>query len=201
MSKLLIVLIAWAITQGGGAIAQAISEDGYAHLSVNPVSGAVLAEQNGWIWKRQRETEPWRKLIPGQCPHWTRDGTRFYYFLAVGYDGGRSELWSAGADGEGRLRLTQSDYWVRRPVVVSPEERSLAFYFETSVAAGDFHDVVVIDFRPISVRSSAGRVVLRTHGSVDPSTLRWIAEGRLSVVVDGKTVDVDTNLPGFPQDP
>lgn len=199
---LVAALILWVLAGNTVGIAQAISPDSYVNLSVSPVSGAVLAELRGWIWTRERVTEPWRKLIPGRCPQWNNDSTGFYYFLDVGYDGSRAELWSAHADGEARLRLTQSDYFILRgPVLVSPEGRSLAFYYETSRASGDFHDVVVIDFRPRTTKSSEGRVVFRTRGRVDSSTLRWTAEGRLSVVADGTAVQVDTTLPGVPQSP
>jgi WD40-like Beta Propeller Repeat len=148
--------------------------------------GAQLGEKREWIWIRDPGASTWRKLIPGRCPQWQLDGKRFYYFLDVGYDGSRAELWSADADGEARVRLTQSDYFINDgPVAVSPDGDSLAFVYRTSRASGDFQDVVVVDFRPSPLKPTDGRVVLRTRSSVDAHTLIWKGVGRLSVKVDG----------------
>jgi hypothetical protein len=152
--------------------------------------------------RRRPDESTWRRLIPGRCPQWFTNGQGFYYFLDVGYDGSRAELWSAKPDGEGRLRLTQPDYFIANgPVVVSPDNRSLAFVYETSRASGDFQDLVVIDFRPSPVKSTASRVVLRTRQSVDSQSLTWTAVGPLSVVVAGVRALVDATAKGRPQDP
>jgi hypothetical protein len=141
-------------------------------------------------------------LIPGRCPQWQLDVKRFYYFLDVGYDGSRAELWSADADGEARFRVTQSDYFINDgPVVLSPDGHSLAFVYQTSRASGDFHDVVVIDFRPSPLKPTDGRVVLRTRSQIDAQTLIWTVVGRLSVRVNGSVVSVDATARGIPQQP
>jgi len=131
------------------------------------------------------------------------DGKRFFYFLDVGYDGSRAELWSADTDGEARLRLAKSDYFITDgPVVVSPDGRSLAFIHRTSRASGDFQDVVVVDVKDSPQGDPAdGRVVLRTRSAVDPHTLTWKEAGRLSVKVEGRAVDIDARAPGVPQKP
>jgi hypothetical protein len=170
--------------------------------SNNVLTGAQLGERFEWIWIRNPGASAWRKLIPGRCPQWQLDGKRFYYFLDVGYDGSRAELWSADADGEARLRLTQSDYFINDgPVVVSPDGTSLAFVYHTSRSSGDFEDVVVIEFRPSPLKPTDGRVVLRTRSRVDAQTLIWTAVGRLSVRVDGSLVSVDATARGIPQQP
>jgi hypothetical protein len=174
----------------------------FRNQSNNSITGAQLGEQQEWIWIRDPRTSAWRKLIPGRCPQWQLDGKRFYYFLDVGYDGSRAELWSADADGEARLRLTQFDYFITNgPVVVSPDGHSLAFVYHTSRASGDFQDVVVIDSRLNPPKPTAGRVVLRTRSTVDARTLIWQEVGRLSVRVDGSVVSIDATAPGLPQQP
>jgi hypothetical protein len=174
----------------------------FRNQSTNVITGLQLSEKHEWIWTREPGGGGWRKLIPGRCPQWQLDGKRFFYFLDVGYDGSRAELWSADSDGEARLRLTQSDYFINDgPVVVSPDRHSLAFVYHTSRASGDFEDVVVIDFRPSPLKPTDGRVVLRTRSAVDAHTLIWKGPGRLSVMVDGRAVNIDANAPGRPQDP
>lgn len=174
----------------------------FINQSNNVITGAQLGERFEWIWIRDPGASAWRKLIPGRCPQWHLDGKRFYYFLDVGYDGSRAELWSADADGEARVRLTQSDYFIGNgPVVVSPDGHSLAFVYHTSRASGDFQDVVVIDARLNPPKPTAGRVVLRTRSSVDARTLIWQGVGRLSVRVDGSVVSIDATAPGLPQQP
>ena len=176
------------------------TRDTFRNHSTNPVTGALLAENQEWIWTRLPAATTWQRLVPGRCPQWSKDGKRFYYFLDVGYDGSRAELWSADADGEARLRLTQSDYFINDgPVVVSPDNRSLAFVYQTSRASGDFNDVVVIDFRSSPIKPTDGRVVLRTRSAVDPKSLTWSAATRLSVVVEGVRRDIDATAPGVPQ--
>jgi len=174
----------------------------FRNQSDNAITGAQLGEKLEWIWIRDPGASTWRKLIPGRCPQWQVDGKRFYYFLDVGYDGSRAELWSADADGEARVRLTQSDYFIQDgPVVVSPNGNSLAFVYQTSRASGDFQDVVVVDFRPSPLAPTDGRVVLRTRSSVDAQTLIWEGVGRLSVKVDGRFVSIDATVPGLRQEP
>ena len=170
--------------------------------SNNAITGAQLGEKQEWIWIRDPGASEWRKLIPGRCPQWQLDGKRFFYFLDVGYDGSRAELWSADAEGEARVRLTQFDYFISNgPVVVSPDGYSLAFVYHTSRASGGFQDVVVIDSRLSPPKPTPGRVVLRTRSSVDARSLTWKEAGRLSVRVGGSVVSVDATAPGLPQQP
>jgi hypothetical protein len=174
----------------------------FRNQSTNVITGGQLGEKLEWIWIRDPGASTWRKLIPGRCPQWQLDGKRFYYFLDVGYDGSRAELWSADADGEARVRLTQSDYFINDgPVVVSPDGHSLAFVYRTSRASGGFQDVVVVDFRPSPLKPTDGRVVLRTRSSVDAHTLIWKGVWRLSVKVDGGVVNIDATAPGLRQEP
>src|SRR5204863_1321034 len=113
--------------------------------AINPVDKSELADDHRWIWARRAGEAAWRRLSPGYCPQWTPDGRRFYFFLAVGYDGSRAELWSANPDGEAQWRMTHSDYFIANgPVLVSQDNRALAYVYETSRAAGDFFDVVVV---------------------------------------------------------
>jgi hypothetical protein len=176
----------------------------FRNQSTNSVTGVVLGERHEWIWILEPGESKWRKLIPGRCPQWRRDGAGFYYFQDVGYDGPRAQLWSANAAGEARLRLTPSDYFINEgPVMIATNNRSLAYCHQTCRASGDFWDVVVIDFGMPSSgpAKTEARVVFRTKASIEPQTLRWIASGRLSVVVDGAPTKVDATVAGTPQLP
>ncbi len=201
-NRFLVALIAYSIAFSSSSFADQDLDDTFRNRSSNPVTGALLGEKQEWIWVRTYGESVWRKLIPGRCPQWYLDGKRFYYFLDVGYDGNRAELWSANAEGEARVRLTQSDYFIASgPVVVSPDSRSLAFSYHTSRASGDYHDIVVVDFLSSPMKPTEGRVVFRTKSSVDPQTLQWSAAGRLSVAVDGVQIEIDAMAPGVPQAP
>jgi hypothetical protein len=187
------------------ALASQLPEAGtttFKNTSAHPVTGALLGERNEWIWKQEQAGSTWQKLIPGRCPQWAPDGKRFYYFLDVGYDGSRAELWAADATGESRLRLTESDYFIKDgPVAVSPNNRTLAFVYQTSRASGGFHDVVVVDFNPSPITPSDGRVVLRTRSTIEPQSLTWKSAETLSAVVAGVRIDIDATARGRPQDP
>ena len=196
----LAMLIGCALVVAPSRLQPQDTGDTFRNHSTNPVTGAFLGEKKEWIWIRQPDATTWQRLIPGRCPQWSLDGKRFYYFLDVGYDGSRAELWSADADGEARLRLTRSDYFINEgPVVVSPDNRSLAFVYRTSRASGDFNDVVVIDFRSSPIKPTDGRVVFRTKSAVDPKSLTWSAADRLSVVAEGVRRDIDATAAGVPQ--
>jgi hypothetical protein len=198
----LATMIASTIVMASSQRSSAKPEDTLRNQSTNSVTGAVLAEKDEWIWIRKSDAGTWQRLIPGRCPQWYLNGKRFLYFLDVGYDGTRAELWSADPDGEARLRLTDSDYFIKDgPVLVSPDNRSLTFLYQTSRASGDFKDVVVVDFRPSPIKPTDGRVVFRTRSAVDPKTLSWQATDRLSVVVAGVRTDIDASVTGLAQAP
>jgi hypothetical protein len=201
-NQCLATLIACAFVLASFQVSAQDGGDSIRNQSSNVISGALLGERNEWIWIRESTVSSWRKLIPGRCPQWHPDGKGFYYFLDVGYDGNRAELWSANADGEARHRLTQSDYFIADgPVVISPENSSLAFVYQTSRASGDFKDVVIIYFLSSTIKPTDGRVVLRTRSSLDPQSLRWTSPARLSILVDGVRTDIDATAAGIPQDP
>jgi hypothetical protein len=168
----------------------------------NLITGHVLAEYREWIYTKEKESTQWKKIIPGRCPQWFSDGKKFFYFLDVGYDGYRAELWSADANGEARLRLTRSDYWIRKSPVVSSDGRKLAYHYSTCRASGDFDDIVVIDLSKSDLDEKAdAKVVLRTKEYTKFESLKWIEENKLQVIADGKTIGIDTSVGGKEQLP
>jgi hypothetical protein len=173
-------------------------------VSINTVDKSELADDRAWIWTRRAGEPSWRRLIPGYCPQWTPDGKRFYFFMSVGYDGSRAELWSANPDGEARWRMTRSDYFIADgPILLSPDNRALAYVYRTSRAAGDFSDVVVINLDPYGPTDGPAdaRVVFRTHSRLDARTLHWSTAAQLVVSVDGVDRTIDATAKGIPQDP
>lgn len=166
----------------------------------SPVTGQVLAEYQEWVYAKAGKTQQWRKLIPGRCPQWSSDGKKFFYFLDVGYDGCRAELWSADANGENRLRCSRSDYFIRESPVVSEDGRKLAYHYQTCMAAGGLHDIVVIDLVYLDGRAEA-KVVLRTKERISSESLRWLGTRKLRAIVGGKRVEIDALQQGKKQLP
>lgn len=173
------------------------------NVVINTVTGVTLGEQHGWIYRKDKTADRWQKLIPGECPQWHPDWNTFFYFLDVGYDGNRKELWCANAVGEDRLRLTRSDYFINESPVVSQDGRILAYHHQTCRASGDFHDIVVIEPSKLNHfdQTSEAKVVLRTKDSVDARSLRWTGQHELEVLVNGKKTKIDTAGKGEEQLP
>lgn len=154
----------------------------------NPVTSDALAESTGWIYLQKKGTVSWTKLIPGRCPQWFPDGKRFYYFLDVGYDGWRSQLWSADWDGEARLRMSVHDYFVQRSPVVSQDGRKLAWHYSTCGASNFVEDIRVLELDG----PGHEKVVLRYSQGAKIESIAWVGEDLLSVMIDGQAKEVGT---------
>ena len=154
----------------------------------NPASGDVLAESKGWIYLRKKETESLTKLIPGRCPQWFPNSKRFYYFLDVGYDGWRSQLWSADADGEARSRTSVHDYFIQRSPAVSQQGRKLAWHYSTCGASNFVEDIKVLELDG----TGQEKIVLRCPQGTKIESIAWIDNKLLSVTIDGQVKEVDT---------
>jgi len=169
------------------------------NLVTNPHSSLILGDSNGWIWIKGRDGKSvWHKLIPGRFPQWRPDGKLFYYFLDVGYDGSRSEIWSAQPDGECRVRESSADFWIKRTPIFSPgPERRLAYYYQTSMASGDLDEIVVVDLEHVD-RPGQGRVVYKreSDSAIDPDSLRWKNPMTLEVRINGAWTAIDATAPG-----
>lgn len=161
---------------------------------VNPKTGQILGDYHGWIHTREANANEWRKLIPGCCPQWFPEGKRFCYFLDIGYDGSRCELWYANPDGDGRFRLTRSDYWIQRSPVISEDGKRVAHHYSCCRASGGFEDIVLID---LSKRSPDGEVeetvVLRKPEYAKVEALRWLSATTLQVILQGEEILIDTS--------
>jgi hypothetical protein len=202
MNRRLVITLIAALSLSGAIFGQVVNDNPtIINEARNPQTKALIGESREWIWIRE-QSSPWRKLIPGRSPQWFADGAGFFYFLDVGYDGDRTELWSAHPDGEARLRLTRSDYFIWESPVVSANNRRLAYRYQTSQASGDFRDIVIIDLPPRGLELLAeGKVVFRTKAQIVPKSLRWDRSGRLYATVDGIERELDTSVPGTTQLP
>jgi len=160
-------------------------------LVTNPHTLETLGYLDGWIWiKDQGKQSVWHKLIPGAFPQWTPDGKHFYYFLPLGFDGWRSQLWYARPDGADRVLASSANFWIVRTPIFSPDSMSLAYYYQTSMASGDLEEIVVIDFGQHP--DWPGQVVYQTNSSViDPDSLRWKNPATLEVRINGTWTSID----------
>jgi hypothetical protein len=154
------------------------------------MSGIIIGENSDWIYVQDNKTGSWMKLIPGRCPQWLPDGTRFYYFLDVGYDGSRCELWSADANGESRLRHSKSDYFIDRSPVVSKDGKKLAYHYSASQAEGGFEKILVICLSGLGEESEVS-VVLKEPQFTRIESIAWSSPSILHVIVNGQAMDVD----------
>jgi hypothetical protein len=119
-------------------------------------------------------------------------------FRCIGYDGGRSEIWSAQPDGECRVRESSADFWIERTPIFSPgPERRLAYYYQTSMASGDLDEIVVVDLEHVD-RPGQGRVVYKreSDSAIDPDSLRWKNPMTLEVRINGAWTAIDATAPG-----
>jgi len=191
-----------------GLPTQANSADAPRNLVTNPHTPVTLGYLNGWIWIRdQGQQSVRRKLIPGAFPQWTPDGKRFYYFLPVGYDGWRCELWSARPDGGDRVLASSANFWIVRTPIFSPDSMRLAYYYNTCMASGDFQDIVVIDFRQHP--DWPGQVVYQTNApdsdsdspDIDADSLRWKNPATLEVRINGTWTKINATSAGKSQVP
>ena len=172
---------------------QANMENAPRNLVTNPHTSVTLGDLNGWIWSRDPGKQSvWRKLIPGMLPQWAPDGEHFFYFLDLGFDGYRSEVWSALPNGENRMRRSNGDLWIDRTPIFSPDSRRLAWYYLTSEGSGAFDEIVVIDF---SFPNQPAQVVYeRNDSGIDPVSLRWNNPATLGVRINGTWNVIDATV-------
>lgn len=166
---------------------------------INPVTGDVLAESRGWIYLQHKATASWAKLIPGKCPQWLPDGKLFYYFLDVGYDGCRAQLWSADRNGKDRLRMSTYDYFIRRSPVVSKDGKNLAWHYSTCGASNFVEDIKVVHLESHlhgKNLSPEEKVVLRCPEGTKIESIAWSSDNLLSVIINGQAKEVDTTGKG-----
>lgn len=164
-------------------------------IVVNPDTGVSIGSYRGWIYKKEKGSEEWEKLIPGRNPAWFPNENRFYYFLAVGYEG-KAELWSALDTGEDRLKMSDSYYQIfSGNLIVSKDGKALAYYYSTCMASGNFEDVVVIFLEKPDGRKEV-KVALRKPGYTKIKVIEWV-EDKVKVEVEGKIQLVSTDGEGF----
>jgi len=109
----------------------------------------------------------------------------------VGYDGTRSQLWSADADGQGSRLQTLANYWIERTPIFSPDGLRLAYYHQTNMADGNFPEILVVDCRQGS--DQPAQIVYKEYGGIDPDSLHWKNSRTLEVQIGGRWKEIDAN--------
>ncbi len=160
----------------------------------HPSGQKILFSSRDWIYSVDVNNVRIRKLIQGRCPQWIEGGERFIYFLDVGYDGDRCELWSADRNGEARLRLSRKDFLVSTMPALSPDGTMLAFRRSSCMAGGGFEEIRLIVFESslkiINAKASL-RVVLVAPFGTFLHIIGWFDNSHLAVVYDRQVLLLD----------
>ena len=159
----------------------------------HPGGQKILFDSRGWIYSVDTNDAQVKRLIPGWCPQWIEGGKRFIYFLRVGYDGYRSELWSADQDGGATLRLCRQDFFISATPVVSPDGNMLASRYSCCMAAGGFEEIRLIVFEPslkINAKASV-RILFVTPFGTCLHIIGWLDNRYLALVRDGHVLVLD----------
>lgn len=168
------------------------------NLSINgfcwhPSGHEILFSSRDWIYYVEINSGQIKKLIPGRCPQWIEGGKRFIYFVDVGYDGNRCELWSANPNGEARLRLCKEDFLISTTPVVSQNGNMIAFRYSCCMAEGGFEEIRLIVFEPslnINTKRSV-RILLVTPFGTFLHIIGWFDNTHLAVVRDRQVLLLD----------
>lgn len=159
----------------------------------HPNGQEILFSSRDWIYSVDVNNVRIRKLIPGRCPQWIEGGKRFIYFLDVGYDGNRCELWSADPNGEARLRLCKEDFLISTTPVVNPNGNMLVFYYSCCMAEGGFEEIRLIVFKPsLNINTKPlVRILLVTPFGTFLHIIGWFDNTHLAVVRDRQVLLLD----------
>jgi len=159
----------------------------------HPSGQKILFNSRNWIYSIDVNSGRVKKLIPGRYPQWIEGGERFIYFLRVGYDGNRIELWSADPNGEARLRLCKEDFLISTTPVVSQNGNMIAFRYSCCMAEGGFEEIRLIIFKPslnINTKPSV-RILLVTPFGTFLHIIGWFDNTHLAVVRDRQVLLLD----------
>ena len=159
----------------------------------HPSGQEILFNSRDWIYSVDVNEGQIKKLIPGCCPQWIESGKRFIYFVDVGYDGNRCELWSANPNGEARLRLCKEDFLISTTPVVSPNGNMLAFHYSCCMTEGGFEEIRLIVFKPslnINTKPSV-RILLVAPFGTFLHIIGWFDNTHLAVVRDRQVLLLD----------
>lgn len=160
----------------------------------HPSGQEILFSSRDWIYSVDVNEGQIKKLIPGCCPQWIESGKRFIYFVDVGYDGNRCELWSANPNGEARLRLCKEDFLISTTPVVSQNGNMIAFrYSRTGRVGEELEEIRLIVFEPslnINTKPSV-RILLVTPFGTFLHIIGWFDNTHLAVVRDRQVLLLD----------
>ena len=161
----------------------------------HPGGQEILFSSRDWIYSVDINEGQIKKLIPGRCPQWIEGGKRFIYFLDVGYDGNRCELWSADRNGEARLRFCKEDFFIssRHSPVVSSNGDMVAFHYSSSGRVGGRLEEIRLVVLGDSLEAKPSVRIL----FVAPFSTRllyitgWLDDSHLAVMCDARVVILD----------
>ncbi len=157
----------------------------------HPNGQEILFSSRDWIYSVDVNNVRIRKLIPGRCPQWIEAGKRFIYFLDVGYDGDRCELWSADRNGGARLRVCQKDFFIQAEPspAVSPNGSMIAFHYSHGMRARRFREIRLILFGVYGGPST--RIIHIAPNTSELHIIGWIDNSHLAITRNGRVLLLD----------
>ena len=157
----------------------------------HPSGQEILFSSRDWIYSVDVNEGQIKKLIPGCCPQWIEDGKRFIYFLKVGYDGNRCELWSADRNGEARWRLCEKDFFIlTKPTpTASPNGNMIAFHYSHGMPARRFREIRLILFGVYGQPST--RIIHISPNTSELHIIGWLDNSHLAITRDGRVLLLD----------
>jgi len=161
----------------------------------HPNGQEIIFSARDWIYSVEINGGKRKKLIPGCCPQWIEDGKRFIYFLDVGYDGNRCELWSADPNGEARLRLCQKDFFIdpRSSPVVSPNGKIIAFRYERDSPLHRLYEIRLLVLRDSLEAEPSVHILFAVTLPACLHTIGWLDNNHLVIVCDGQVLVLDAD--------
>lgn len=161
----------------------------------HPSGQKILFSSRDWIYSVDVNEGQIKKLIPGCCPQWIEDGKRFIYFLRVGYDGNRSELWSADRNGEARLRLCDKDFFIltKPSPIVAPNGKMIAFHYERGSPLCRFYEIRLLVLGDSLEAEPSVRILFVVTLPTCLHIIGWLDNNHLVIVRDGQVLVLDVH--------
>jgi len=161
----------------------------------HPSGPEILFSSRDWIYSIDVNSGRVKKLIPGCCPQWIEDGKRFIYFLRVGYDGNRSELWSADRNGEARLRLCDKDFFIltKPSPIVAPNGKMIAFHYERGSFLCRFYEIRLLVLGDSLEAEPSVRILFVVTLPTCLHIIGWLDNNHLVIVRDGQVLVLDVH--------
>jgi len=164
-------------------------------FSWHPSGKEILFNSRDWIYSVDVNEGQIKKLIPGCCLQWIEDGKRFIYFLKVGYDGNRCELWSADRNGEARWRLCDKDFFIlTKPFpIVAPNGKMIAFHYERGSPSRRFYEIRLLVLGDSLEAEPSVRILFVVSLPTFLHIIGWLDNNHLVIVCDGQVLALDVH--------